>query len=566
VIRESELFSHWNFESFTPGSIPRVKYNAFRRIHLQTSQCFSLLARFEELSMGQAVVDWCRISGLAARLSAAIRDLVDQLQIMSPVEFMDAHDWVAKLSFYTRLATEHAALSALPPYMLELDSPDAKDSLSWVAQALSAEYVGPVLVTTPSLYQYFIEANDLRDRLDVLLGRLDVKNAVATKELGGQAQALIRAGVLPQRLQAELEIAAVELAPGGKCMELRIFAGTGDNAVLIGEDSGVRPADFISAWLEAAACKFSPSALALRLSQGLADDEHPLTLAAFAADVPKKAQTCHLWSGEADSAALVARLDQILPRVTRLHVFKAQGEVLRPEHCRSLHDLVCLCMERGLAQIFSFAGQPARGLAGIKQLRLEIPVVINIFNLGGGLFPSAAERAVISMEDVRSIPAWSLLLGLVCPAVAWSGAHQNESLSMPHYSSYAVLSQFFMHSTLRLEQNLYVAECSCADGPEKYVRFRFKGGAGTRTQRRGRQLIMRLILEGEGFDVVSRGDYLEAMRSGEEDVLLQRNLVCLGLLMAWVQSSGVEALGAMTPEQGRDIFRDLFVRSLSNPA
>lgn len=41
-----------------------------------------------------------------------------------------------------------------------------------------------------------------------------------------------------------------------------------------------------------------------------------------------------------------------------------------------------------------------------------------------------------------------------------------------------------------------------------------------------------------------RGGLPEAMRCGEEDVLLQRNLVCLGLLMAWVQSSGVEALGA----------------------
>jgi hypothetical protein len=565
VIRDSELFSHWSFESFTPGSIPRLKYNAFRQIHRQTNLCFSLLARFEELSMGRAVVDWCRVSGLAARLSNAIRDLVDQLQIMNPVEFMDAHDWVAKLSFYTRLATEHTTLSACPPYLVALDSLGAEHEHSWMPHAPASEYAGPALVATPSLYQYFVEANDLRDRLDSLLGRLDVNNAVATKELGGQAQALIRGGILPQRLQAELEIAAVELAPGGKFIEFRIFAGAGGDAVLIGEFGGVRPADFVSAWLEAVACKFSPSALALRLSQGLADDEHPLTVIAYPSDRAGQAQACLLWDGKADAAALVSRLDQILPRVTRLHVFKAQGEALRPEHCRSLHDLVCLCMERGLAQIFSFAGQPARGLAGIKQLRLEIPVVINIFNLGGGLFPSAAERAVISMEDVRSIPAWSLLLGLVCPAVPWSGANQDESLSMPHYSSYAVLSQFFMHCTLRLEQNHYVAECSCDEDAEKYVRFQFKGGSGSRGQRRNRLAIMRLILEGEGFDVVSRGDYLEAMRSGEEDVLLQRNLVCLGLLVAWAQSAGVETLGAMTPAQGRDLFRALLVSSMSNP-
>jgi hypothetical protein len=198
-------------------------------------------------------------------------------------------------------------------------------------------------------------------------------------------------------------------------------------------------------------------------------------------------------------------------------------------------------------------------------LRLEIPVVINIFNLGGGLFPSAAERAAISMEDVRSIPAWSMLLGLVCPAVAWSGAAHEEAASRPHYSSYAVLSQFFMHSTLRLAQNLYVAECCCEDASEKYVLFRFKGGSGLSGERMRRLEIMRLILEGEGFEVISRGDYLEAMRGGEEDVYLQRNLVCLGLLIAWVQSTGVEALGRMEPQQGRDQFRGLLGRSMVDP-
>jgi len=192
-------------------------------------------------------------------------------------------------------------------------------------------------------------------------------------------------------------------------------------------------------------------------------------------------------------------------------------------------------------------------------------VVINIFNLGGGLFPSAAERASISMEDVRSIPAWSLLLGLVCPAVAWTGAEHEEAASRPHYSSYAVLSQFFMHCTLRLAQNLYVAECCCEDSSEKYVQFRFKGGSGRNAERRRRLEIMRLILEGEGFEVISRGDYLEAMREGEEDVYLQRNLVCIGLLIAWVQSTGVEGLGEMTPEQGRNQFRGLLARSMSDP-
>jgi hypothetical protein len=143
-----------------------------------------------------------------------------------------------------------------------LGSEEAKSGYSWVPQVLHLERSRPALILTPSLYQYFIEANDLRANLDAVLRKLDLDNKIATEDLGGKARVLIRAGTLPQRLQSELEIAAVELAPGGKLLEFRIFAGTGPSAVLIGKSGGVRPADFVSAWLEAAACKFSSSALA----------------------------------------------------------------------------------------------------------------------------------------------------------------------------------------------------------------------------------------------------------------------------------------------------------------
>ena len=276
-MRQSEIFSNWSFESFAPGSIPRSKYNAFCRIHHQTSTCLDLLAHFEDLSMGGSVVDWCRFSGLAEQLGAAIRDLVDQLQIMNPVEFMDAHDWVAKLIFYTRLSTEHAALPAKPPYLEMLDPRQVEESHPWVARAVPLADAKKVLILTPSLYQYFIEANDMRHELDEMMRGLDLKDDASLAELGKRARELLRAGSLPERLLTEMEIAAVELAPGGRSLTLGIFAGTGPDSVMIGEYAGVRPVEFVAAWREAVACKFSPSALAFRLSQGLsASCIHPV--------------------------------------------------------------------------------------------------------------------------------------------------------------------------------------------------------------------------------------------------------------------------------------------------
>lgn len=567
LMREFGLFSHWTFETFAPGSIPRSKYNAFRDIHRQSAFCFSQLARFDELVTGESVVDWCTVSKLTSRLIMSIRKLVDLLQTMNPVEFMDAHDWFAKLGFYARMATEHAAIAATPPYHLPASQIRPGHPMAWITSHLPGKSGGQALVVPPSLYQYLVEANDLRPQLDILLRQLDLGDEALLEGASERLASLVLAARLPERLQAELEIEAMEIAGGG-LLDLLVFAGDAD-AVLIGRQSGVRATDFFTAWLKAVSCKFSPSALTLRLSLGLADEEHPLTVLARPAREASGDDSCDLWTGEPDSRPLVRRMAQIVSRVSQLHVFRAQGEALRPEQCRSLHDLVCLCLERGLSQIFAFAGEPSRGLAGIKQMRLEIPVVINTFNLGGGLFPTAAERAVISMEDVRSIPAWSFLLGLVNPAVSWpvpehGEAPHGEASPMPHYSSYAVLSQFFMHCTLRLEQNLYAVECRCEDDSPMYVHFRCMFWGASLAERVRRVEIVRAILQEEGFVVESRGNYLVATRSCEEDVRLQRNLVTLGLLVAWLQVRG-SSLAALEAPEGAKVFRGLLAESRSNP-
>jgi hypothetical protein len=568
-MREFGLFNHWTFDTFAPGSIPRTKYNAFRDIHRQSAYCFSQLARFDELLAGGRVVDWCAVSRLTGKLILSVRKLVDLLQLMNPVEFMDAHDWFAKLGFYARMAVEHASLAALPPYLQAPTEIGRGDLLDWVAEHMPRKQGLPGLIVTPSLYQYLVEANDLRPRMDVLLRQLDLGDEDMMEAVSRKLVSIILDARLPERLRAELEIEAVDLTGGGGLLDVLAFAGSGEGAVLIGRQSGVRPSDFFMAWLRAVSCKFSPSALTLRLGLGFADDEHPLTVLAYPAAANGGEDSCDLWEGEPDSGAFAERLGRIVPRVSQLHVFRSQGAALRPEYCRSMHDLVCLCLERGLSQIFAFAGEPSRGLAGIKQMRLDIPVVINTFNLGDGLFPTAAERAVISMEDVRSVPAWSFLLGLVNHVVSWPESEvgatpQGEAAPMPHYSSYGVLGQFFMHCTLRLEQNLYSIECRSEDDVPNYIQFRCMfGGSDVRSKAR-RAEIVRAVLEGEGFAVHLRGNYLECERSGGEDVYMQRNLVSLGLLVAWLQVRGAD-IAFMEAAEGHEAFQTLVDEARSNP-
>lgn len=544
-----DLFSHWTFESFAPGSISRLKYDAFRQIQENASACLRLLGEIEALDA--VLADWARVSALIDRLSVEIGALVERLRIMNPVEFMDVRERFAKVDFYVRLAMDRAEEKSGPPYVRECSSWSGE--CAWLRDFLDGGERTAALVVSPALYQYFVEVNALRHELERALCACDPADPARLAAVEEEARALLHAGRLPRRLADELEIAAVDLAPGGGLLDVWSFIGTGDRRDFLGGERGVRAADMAGAWKRAVARKFSPEAQIFRLNRGLADGEDGVTVVAH---ISKAADPRPAVPTVPDAAAFRSRLRGVLPQVTHLHVFRGEEESVHPDQCRSLYDLLCLCLDRGLSQVFAFAGEPGKGMAGVKRMRLDVPVTVDVFNLEDAFFPSVAERAVISVEDVRSIPAWSFLLGLACPAVSWPPFPQ-EKTALRHHGSYAVLSQFFMHCTLRLKRNLFAVECHCSDHAEKYIRFCFKGVCRGEGGQSGRREILRRILEDEGFLVHTCGEYLEAVRTAGDDVPLQRNLVCLGVLVAWIQTSGERELEALEPERGLEAFRTL---------
>lgn len=557
----SELFTHWTFESFAPGSIPRVKYNAFQSIHDITARCFSLMAMIQDVEFGQRQVDWSRIVSCTAELSACIRLLIDQLQIMNPVQFMDVHDWANKIGFYARLATSFESVSATPPYIQSLDLLHAHHDLPLGAVAACTSL--PAIIIEPSLFQYFVERNDLRPDLDTVLHSLDLGHKEHSRAHSRALQKIIQRGTLPARLSTELDIAAVDLAPGGGSVDVWALIGQGQDAFLAGTYAELKAGDFAATWIQAASFKYAPQALASRLCRGLADEEDPLTL------VLTPAGAAH-WAGKKScssehTAALLRRLETVTPYVTRVQVGERSTGRVRAEQCKSLHDLVCLCLDHSLAQVFSFAGEPARGLGSIKELRLEIPASITIFNLGDGLFPSAVEKTTITVEDMRCVPMWSMLLGLTCPVVDWETINaQAEGSQTAQRHNYAVIAQNYMYCILRLGLQLHILECRSDDGCTGFVRYQFKGSEGNPWERAQQQRVVRLILEDQGFMVTSCGDYLEAVRSKEKEVTLQRSLAGLGLLAAWLQSCTPESFTSLNPVQGRELFQDYFARFLSH--
>lgn len=565
-MRESEIFTHWSFGTFPPGSISREKYTAFQTLHTQSMDCFAILARIEALVLGVRTVDWYQVEDMVSELIHRIRRLVDLLQVMDPVRFMDAHDWVAKICFYARLSTAATPVPATPPYTESLLLRANEECPRVPLLRLKPGWTeAQCLWITPALFQYVLEANELRQRIDDLLRGVDLERPEDVAGTSRRLTEMVRGAKLPERLREELEIAAVEAAPYGRSLDFLVVAGEGRAACLLKTLPAVAAAEAVPAWLAAAACKYSPEALRLRLSQGLADGEQGLSVAAVPAGSARFESVAH--DTAHSSRALVQRLERVLPHVSALNLFASPGQPLRPRQCRSLHDLVCLCLDRGLDRIFSFVGKPSLGLGAIKQVHLEIPVTMNLFNLGGGLFPSAAEKIVVNKDDIRSVPAWSLLMGLSCPQMLWPSVVPGpDGAQSRHCSSYAAVSQSYLYCVLRLGRNLYTVECDCREDALGFLRVVFKAGGGSLRERIVRREAAAAVFEQERFGVRVFGDYLEAERSDVDDVALQRGLVNLGLLIAWIQTASPEKLATLVDPGGMQEFRRIVNASVSGQA
>jgi len=282
-----ELFRHWTYQAFAPGTLLRNKYNAFKELLRLDDACLELIADLEEIHYGREKADWARVVWLTEELGSTVRELIGQLQVMSPVRYMDLLEYFTKIEFYARMAVSVPEPEIIPPFVIPLEeaglhggrSGGKARNLGRILRETSLPVPSGVVVST-SAFHYFIESNDLRGRLDNMLCRLRLDRPDDMAELSGELRGLIINAAVPERLADEIEIAAMELARGGRLLAVRSSAvaedGEASFAGQYGSELNVRPAGVLDAWKSVVAGKYTPRALAYRIMHGLADAETPM--------------------------------------------------------------------------------------------------------------------------------------------------------------------------------------------------------------------------------------------------------------------------------------------------
>ncbi len=237
--------------------------------------------------------------------------------------------------------------------------------------------------------------------------------------------------------------------------------------------------------------------------------------------------------------------ENIIPHTVRMNLVDPDGDNFTAEGCSSLHDFIRFCHEMSVREMFSLIDRRGLGMGSASRLNTELPLVIYLLDLDGGLRNGGGGKTV-QPRDIKCVPMQHLWAGLSDNRVSWpeemthvdweefdrmsAGIFSKDSKLL---ASYGVLAGDYLHLLIRFGYHLSEVDSLCGnDAGQNYIRFRFKGGGAALENRLLRVEFIKRVLEHYGFDITLRGDMLDAFSSrlSKNDTAVQ--LAVLGYLLA----------------------------------
>ncbi|MBW2570401.1 MAG: hypothetical protein JRE47_13820 [Deltaproteobacteria bacterium] len=131
----SKLFKHWTYQVFSPGTVLREKYEAFK-----SKRAHELIAELEEIYHNNKRVELNVIENKYDNLSRCVSSMIDELSRMSPSRYLNLSDYFKKFDFYIRFMFAPPEYDFSPPYTIPFHKiPSAGNKLvGGKAQNLSA--------------------------------------------------------------------------------------------------------------------------------------------------------------------------------------------------------------------------------------------------------------------------------------------------------------------------------------------------------------------------------------------------------------------------------------------
>lgn len=289
----SKLFRHWTYQIFSPGTVLRERYEAFKRLLDHDRKGHELLAELEDIYYQEKKVDLQWIVRLFRELSEEVWGMITSLRAMAPVSYVNLADYYKKIDFYIKFILAPPEILFSPPFTLGFDQITDEESPLVGGKAGNFAVLGQKLrlpvpegfVITTNAFNYFIECNNLRSVIDARLATLDISDTRALDATAAELVRLINTAPVPPVIENALHDAVEKLqrkAAGEVCLALRSSAVSEDsNLSFAGQyktELGVTKKTLLAGYKQVLASKYSSRALYYRIHYGLSDVETPMAV------------------------------------------------------------------------------------------------------------------------------------------------------------------------------------------------------------------------------------------------------------------------------------------------
>jgi pyruvate,water dikinase len=286
-------------------------------------------------------------------------------------------------------------------------------------------------------------------------------------------------------------------------------------------------------------------------------------------------QKSQLPKGRIFESPIHARMKKILDLISPLNLTDPTQPSFVPEGCQTLHDITRFTHEMAVKEMFGLVDTTGKNPLAVR-LKTNIPLVLYLMDLGGGLKDGLSTCEDITPDDIESLPMKAIWKGFTHPGITWSGtinfdmkkfltlmavSATSEFGDSPGGNSYALLSQDYLNLSAKFGYHFATIDTLCGENSsQNYIALQFAGGAGNYMGRSLRITFLANILKKLGFEISIQGDLLEASLMGYDQSAMEEKLDQLGRLLA------CSRLLDMAISNGGDIHRltDLFFQEEYN--
>jgi pyruvate,water dikinase len=247
-----------------------------------------------------------------------------------------------------------------------------------------------------------------------------------------------------------------------------------------------------------------------------------------------------------EESPFARKLKQVMGLISPLTLVDPQASNFEAGNVRSFHDIIRFSHERAVQDMFHAGDRRLRKIPGSKKLVSDIPMIIYVLDVGGGLKENLAEKKTVGIDEVESLPMQAVFKGLCHPDIHWGDfSHfdwaafdrtvMSGGIISPEsavFSSYGVVSSDYLNLNLRFGYHFVILDTICCDKAEdNYILFRFAGGGADVYGKSLRAEFLKGVLKRLGFEVENKADLVDARLKGGDKAAIMEKLDLLGRLL-----------------------------------